>query len=217
MKTALILGASGLTGSLLLDRLLSDDAYDTIKIFGRKTIGKSHPKLQEFLCDLLKLEEQAEQFTGNEVYCCIGTTVKKTPDKKIYHQIDFGIPVATAKLCVKNNIETIVIVSALGASAKSSIFYNRTKGEMQEAVAAEKIKNTFFMQPSFIGGNREEERAGEKIGIAIFKFVQPLLIGPLKKYRMILADSIAKAMIKVAKDGYDKQLIESDEIAVLGA
>jgi len=217
MKTAIVLGASGLTGSLLLDRLLNDDRYGIVKVFGRKTIAKSHPKLQEHLCDLLKLEDQLELFNSDEVYCCIGTTMKKTSDKEVYHQIDFGIPVAAAKLCVKNNIETIVIVSALGANAKSSIFYNRTKGEMQEAVTAEKIKNIFFMQPSFIGGNRKEQRTGEKIGIAIFKFIQPILIGPLKKFRMIQADTIAKAMIKVTKDGYKKPVIESDEIAFLGA
>jgi uncharacterized protein YbjT (DUF2867 family) len=216
MKTAIILGASGLTGSFLLDRLLKDDSYERIKIFGRKSINKQHPKLEEVLCDLLKLEEYVDKFVGDEVFCCIGTTMKKTPDKKRYHQIDFGIPVAAAKLCVKNNIDTLVIVSALGANSKSSIFYNRTKGEMQEAVALEKIKNTYFMQPSFIGGNRVEKRTGEKIGIAIFKFIQPLLIGPLKKYRMIQADTIAKAMINVASGGYSKSIIVSDEIEILG-
>ena len=216
MKTAIVLGASGLTGSLVLDRLLTDNSYSKVKIFGRTTLGKNHPKLEETLCNLLKLEEQTEEFTADEVYCCIGTTMKKTPDKKVYHSIDFGIPVTAAKLCVENKIQTLVVVSAMGANTKSSIFYNRTKGEMQEAVSAMNIKKTFFMQPSFIGGNREEKRAGEKFGIAIFKFFQPILIGPLRKFRLIEANTIAKAMIKVAKDGYRKSIIESDEIALLG-
>lgn len=215
MKTAIVLGASGLTGGLLLNRLLKDENYSTVKVFGRNPIGISHPKLEEIICDVLELVKQEDQFKANEVYCCIGTTKKKTPDKKLYYQIDFGIPVAAAKLCSKNGIETMITVSALGANAKSSIFYSRTKGEMEQAVLDEKIPNTYFMQPSFIGGNRQEKRTGEKIGIAIFKFVQPILIGPLKKYRLIEADTIAKVMLKLAQIGFSKPFVESDEIQKL--
>ncbi len=212
MKTAIILGASGLTGSLLLKRLLSDPDYAKVKVFTRNSLGNSDPKIEEFICDVIDLELQENNFKGDVVFCCIGTTKKKTPDKSIYYKIDYGIPVTAAKLCVKNEIDTIVVVSALGANVKSSIFYSRTKGEMEKAISDLQIKNIYFMQPSFIGGDRSESRAGEKMGISIFKFIQPILIGPLRKFRLILADTIAKAMIKVAKIGYKKSVLESDEI-----
>jgi uncharacterized protein YbjT (DUF2867 family) len=212
MKTAIILGASGLTGGLVLEKLLMDNNYSSIKVFVRNSLHKTHPKLEEIICDLLQLEEQENLFQADEVYCCIGTTMKKTPDKKVYRAIDFGIPVNAAKLCSKNRISTLITVSALGANAKSSIFYNRTKGEMEAAVLDEKIKNTYFLQPSFIGGNRSEKRTGEKIGIAIFKFINPILIGPLRKYRLIEAKKIALAMVFLAENGFKRVVIESDEI-----
>jgi uncharacterized protein YbjT (DUF2867 family) len=212
MKTAIILGASGLTGGLVLEKLLMDNNYSSIKVFVRNSLHKTHPKLEEIICGLLQLEEQENLFQADEVYCCIGTTMKKTPDKKVYRAIDFGIPVNAAKLCSKNRISTLITVSALGANAKSSIFYNRTKGEMEAAVLDEKIKNTYFLQPSFIGGNRSEKRTGEKIGIAIFKFINPILIGPLRKYRLIEAKKIALAMVFLAENGFKRVVIESDEI-----
>jgi uncharacterized protein YbjT (DUF2867 family) len=215
MKTALLLGASGLTGGLLLDQLLRDDNYSSVKVFGRKPLGKKHAKLEEIVCDVLKLEILEDQFKGDVVFCCIGTTLKKTPDKKVYHQIDYGIPVAAARLCTRNEIDTIITISALGANAKSALFYNRTKGEMEETVLAEEIENTYFMRPSFIGGNRSEKRSGEKTGIAVFKFIQPILVGPLRKYRLIEADTISKAMIILAEKGYEKAIVESDDIQKL--
>jgi|TARA_R110000737_G_scaffold224336_3_gene239342 uncharacterized protein YbjT (DUF2867 family) len=215
MKTAIVLGASGLTGGLLLKRLLKDESYNLVKVFVRKSLGMNDPKLEEVVCDLLHLEDQADKFKGDEVYCCIGTTMKKTPDKKVYYKIDYGIPVAAAKLCTTNGINTLITVSALGANSKSSIFYNRTKGEMEQSVLAENIRNTYFMRPSFIGGDRQEKRKGEKIGIAIFKFLQPIMLGPLKKYRLIDADTIAKAMLILAEKGYEKAYVESNEIQKL--
>lgn len=212
MKTAILLGASGLTGGFVLDELLKDPNYGVIKLFNRTALGKSHPKIQEIICDLMNLEEQTESFKGDVVFCCIGTTKKKTPDQKLYHQIDFGIPVSAAKLCVKNGIESMITISSMGANVKSSIFYSRTKGEMEQAIMAENLPHAYFVQPSFIGGNRTEKRAGEKIGIAIFKFIQPLLIGPLRKYRMIESKTIAKSMILLAEQGFSKKILESDEI-----
>lgn len=212
MKTAILLGASGLTGGHVLDKLLKDENYGIVKLFNRTASGKTHPKIQEIICDVLDLETQSENFKGDVVFCCIGTTKKKTPDQKLYRQIDFGIPVTAAKLCAKNGIETIVTMSSMGANAKSSIFYSRTKGEMELAILAEKLPNSYFVQPSFIGGNRNEKRAGEKMGIAVFKFIQPVLVGPLRKYRLIESKTIAKAMVILAEKGYSKAILESDEI-----
>lgn len=212
MKTAIILGATGLTGSLILEQLISDDRYGKIKLFSRTASGISNPKVEEYLVDLLNLENAKSDFTADEVYCCIGTTKKKTPDQEKYKAIDYGIPVAAAKLCKENGIKTIAVVSAIGANPKSSIFYNRTKGEMEQAVLNEGIEHTFILRPSFIGGNRQEKRAGEKIGIAIFKFLKPLFIGGLKKYAIIDASDIATRMIQLANSNEESKVLESNEI-----
>ena len=212
MKTAIILGATGLTGSIVLKKLLADDNYSNVKLFSRSTCGVSHPKIEEHLVDVLKLEDLGSDFIADEVYCCIGTTKKKTPDQTKYHDIDYGIPVTAAKLCKENGIEVMAIVSAIGANPKSSIFYNRTKGEMEEAVLACKISRTYILRPSIIGGNRQEKRTGEKIGLTVFKFLKPLFIGGLKKYAIKDASAIAERMIQLANSNEPTRVLESNEI-----
>ncbi|SHK21104.1 Uncharacterized conserved protein YbjT, contains NAD(P)-binding and DUF2867 domains [Maribacter aquivivus] len=197
-KTAIILGASGLTGGLLLEKLLVDDRYETIKLFSRSRIEGLPNKVQQYIGNLLELEHFKNDFTADEVYCCIGTTAKKTPDKTMYKNIDYGIPVAAAILAKENGIPTYLVVSAMGANKKSSVFYNRTKGEMEQDVVNQGIPNTSILRPSLIGGDREERRILEKIGLVLFKAIQPLFIGPLKKYKIINAESIAQAMLNLA-------------------
>ncbi len=211
-KTAIILGATGLTGSILLDKLLKDQRYKTIKLFSRKKIENLPSKVEQFIGDTIALENFKKEFIGDEVFCCIGTTAKKTSDKIIYKSIDYGIPVKAAKLSKQNGIDTFLVVSAIGANAKSSIFYNRTKGEMEEAVLSEKIKNTYILQPSIIGGDRKENRIGEKIGLAIFKVLQPFFVGKLKKYKITEAEHIAQAMLNLANSTSKENLITSYQI-----
>lgn len=197
-KTAIILGASGLTGGLLLEKLIVDDRYESIKLFSRSSIKGLPNKVKQYIGNLLELEQFKNDFTGDEVYCCIGTTAKKTPDKSLYRDIDYGIPVAAAKLAKANGINTFLVISAMGANKKSSVFYNRTKGEMEQEVLNQAIPRTSILRPSLIGGERNEQRLLEKIGLVVFKVIQPLFIGPLKKYKIINADSIAQAMLNLA-------------------
>ena len=211
-KTAIILGATGLTGSILLEKLLNDDRYETIKLFSRKEIDGLPSKVNQYVGNLFELENFRADFTGDEVYCCIGTTAKKTPDKAVYTAIDYGIPVASAKLAKENGISTFLVVSALGANAKSSIFYNKTKGEMERDVLSEKIDHTYILQPSIIEGKRNEQRIGEKMGLVLFKLVQPLFFGKLKKYRITEAEHIAQAMINLVNSTSGAQIITSDKI-----
>ncbi len=193
-KTAIILGATGLTGSHLLELLLNSNNYEKVKIFTRRATGKTHPKLEEIICDVLKLEEQADQFTADEVFVCIGTTKAKTPDKHLYYAIDYGIPVSSAKLAEQNKIPTFSVISAIGASIKSAVFYSRTKGEMEQAILKRNIPNILIYRPSIIYGNRKDKRFAEKIGAFLFKGLQFLMIGKLKKYRAINGEELAKAL-----------------------
>jgi len=215
-KTAIILGASGLTGGLLLEKLIVNDRYESIKLFSRSSIKGLPNKVKQYIGDLLELEQFKNDFTGDEVYCCIGTTAKKTPDKSLYRAIDYGIPVAAAKLSKENGIKTFLVVSAMGANKKSSVFYNRTKGEMEQGVLDQGIQKTAILRPSLIGGDRDERRVLEKIGLVVFKIIQPLFIGPLKKYKIVNADCIAQAMLNIANTTSNTNvIITSDDIKQL--
>ena len=215
-KTAIILGASGLTGTILLHKLIEDNSYQSIKLFSRSKIERLPNKVTQFIGNLLELEKFKADFTADEVFCCIGTTAKKTPDKKRYKQIDYGIPVTAAKLAKENNIKTFLVISAMGANEKSNVFYNKTKGEMEHGVLKQHIKNTFILRPSLIGGDRKEQRIGEKIALVVFKLMQPLLIGNLKQYKTLDAENIAKAMLYLANKKINAEvIITSNEILKL--
>lgn len=210
-KTAIILGATGLTGGILLDKLIDDPRYRKIKVFSRNHVQKSD-KIEEYLINLFELEKVADLFTADEVYCCIGTTQKKTPDNDTYRMIDFGIPATAAKLSRKNKIGTFQVISAMGADEKSRFFYNRVKGEMEGAVLEQNISNTYILQPSLIGGNRQESRPFEFIWKKIMSVGDYLLVGSLKKYRSIHPETIVNAMIYLANSNYRSGRITSDEI-----
>lgn len=212
MKTAIILGATGLTGGKLLELLLNDPNYTKIKLFSRSSVGISDPKIEEYLGDMFNLNDFKGQFTGEEVFCCIGTTKSKTPNKEFYKKIDFGIPKSAALLAKENGIKTFIVISALGANAKSPIFYNRIKGQMEEAVLQMQISKTHILQPSLIGGKREERRIGEWIFKQLMKVANLVMAGPLKKYKSIHPISIAKAMVWIANNEYERVRIPSDVI-----
>lgn len=215
-KTAIILGATGATGSELLQLLLADNRYSTIKLFSRHSAKVTHPKVEEHLIDLFRLEDFAADFTGDVVFCCIGTTKGKTPNEETYRKIDYGIPTAAARLAMANNIPSFIVISAIGVNKNSRFFYTRTKAEMQEAVLAQHIDNVHVLQPALIVANRQENRLGEKIASGVMALLNPLLWGNLSKYRSIKAATIARAMIWLDNNSYEKQIVTSDEIERLG-
>jgi uncharacterized protein YbjT (DUF2867 family) len=211
-KKAIILGATGLTGSHLLELLLNDPNYDVVKVFTRKKLSIAHPKLEEHIIDLLKLSDYATQFTADVVFCCIGTTKAKTPNKDIYRAIDYGIPVEAAKLAKQNNIDHFIVISALGAKAQSKVLYSKLKGEMERDVLAQQIEHTHFLQPSLIVGNRNEKRIGEDLSKHIMKLFGFLIPA---RYKMIEAKTIAKAMAQIARKPLKEHIIPSDEIKLI--
>ncbi|MDO6491198.1 MAG: NAD-dependent epimerase/dehydratase family protein [Cellulophaga sp.] len=215
-KTAIVLGATGVTGSALVSLLTHHNAYAKIKLFSRSISGFTHPKIDEYIVDLQDLEKHKSSFTADEVYCCIGTTKAKTPNKETYKNIDYGIPLQAAKLCKENGIGTYMVISALGANASSSVFYNKIKGQMENDVIALQIPKTHILQPSLIAGKREEKRMGEWLAKQFFKVFQFLLIGSLKKYRPIHPETIAKAMVWLGNNEESTIKIQSDKIKELG-
>ncbi len=211
-KTAIVLGATGLTGGLLTELLIENPEFSTIKIFTRSATNFKHEKVKEFICDLLDQTTFKEDFTGDVVFCCVGTTKAKTPDKEKYRAIDHGIPVHTARLAKEQGIENYVVISSMGSSATSPFFYSRVKGEMERDILAVAVPNTFILKPAFINGPREEDRKVENIMKTIMSVVDSLLLGPLKKWRSTQASEIARAMAQLSLQPVPHHNIENLEI-----
>lgn len=211
-KIAVILGSTGLTGGILLNKLLEDKRYKEVKVFNRNTLGKVHPKLKEFVVDLLDFSSFEHNFTGDDLFCCIGTTLKKTPDKSLYRKIDYGIPVTASKIAVNNGMTTFLVISSMGADANSFVFYNKTKGEMERDVLKQNIKHIFILQPSLITGKRNEKRLGEYLGKLFMSIINPLLVGSLKKYKSIHPEIIVNAMLFLANSDKPSGQYTSDKL-----
>ena len=214
-KTAILLGASGLTGSFLLQELLNSKSYNTIHCIGRTPLGVSHPKLKEHIHNLLELNFTTLNISADVVFCCIGTTQAKTPDKAVYRKIDYGIPVAAAKWTKAAEIGCFICMSSLGANANSAVFYSKTKGEMETEVLKLEIPRTYILRPSIILGKRNENRFGERIAKVFMTLISPLMRGSLHKYRPIHALTIAKGMLRLAESYLDSGIVESDVINTL--
>lgn len=211
-QTVILLGASGLTGSILLERLIADNNIKVIILFSRKETLIKSDKIREHIIDFKDFHKYEDKFKADIVFSCIGTTAKKTKNKVEYRDIDCGIPTTASKMAKKNGIKTFLCISALGANKNSSILYNNIKGEMEHNILSSKIENTYIFRPSLIIGTRKEQRLIESIGINIFKLINPLLLGSLKKYRSIKSESIAKAMHIVANNIPLKKIFSSDDI-----
>lgn len=216
-KTAIILGATGLTGGYLLAELLADDRYEKIILFSRRSKGIDSPKIQEYLIDFTHLAQYKEQFVANDVFCCVGTTQRKTPDKEVYKAIDFHIPVKAAQLAESNEAEAFIVMSSIGANPQSKTFYTRLKGKMEEKVATFSIPKIHLLRPALINAKREEFRFGELIFRGMAKLLDYVMVGPLEKYRSIHPKTIAKAMVWLANHPHERMVVESDTLQKIGS
>ncbi len=213
MKTAIIIGATGLVGSQLTDRLLSDNRYNLVKIFVRKSMGINHPKLEEHVVDFDKFKTWRHEIFGDELFSAMGTKIKKAGSKEAQYKIDFTYQFEFAEAASENGVEKYLLVSSAGANVKSRNFYLRMKGELDEKVAEIPFKQINIFRPSILAGERKERRRGEQIGISVIKFFAQI-IPPLRKYRPIEAAIVAEAMIKVANQTNQSKIMvyELDKI-----
>lgn len=191
-----IAGASGLIGSSLLNILLDAQQYDEVLVLVRKELPVRHKKLVQLVIDFDELDVHKAAITGYALFCCLGTTKKKTPDPNQYRKIDYHYPLRLAQLARQNGVKQYHLVSSLGANSKSSNSYLKTKGETEEAIQKVGISSLNIYQPSFLTGNRKESRYGEHFLIGLMKLIDPILVGGLKKYRSIPAETVARAMYK---------------------
>ena len=199
-RTALLAGASGLVGGHLLQRLLADPRYKRVVTVGRKALGIEHPKLRSLITDFDAIEAAMAGLgeTVDDAFCALGTTIKTAGSRAAFQRVDFGYVVAFARAARASNARRFMLVSAIGASARSRIFYLRVKGETEEAVAALGFPALDIFRPGLLLGQRAESRPREALGMALAPFLNPLMLGPAKAYRGIPADMVAAAMIIAA-------------------
>lgn len=215
-RSALLLGATGLVGSHCLELLLADAVYHQVRVLTRRPVGLRHPKLDERRVDFDRLREDPELFRADDVFCCLGTTMARAGSEEAFRRVDLHFPVVAAELASAARAEQFLAVSSLGANPRSRVFYSRTKGEMEEAVRVLPFRAVWILRPSLLLGERTEFRLGERIGAALSRPLSPLLVGPLRRYRPIDARTVARAMLRLAKQGGPGGVVESEEIAALG-
>ena len=217
MKTALVFGSTGLIGGHLISQLIKNDNYNKIKLFVRSEIVINEPKIEIIKTDFNDLENHKEDIKGDDCFFCIGTTKQNSPDKNEYQKVELDIPKKIAQIARANSVNSFIFISSIYANPKSSGDYVKFKGLVEEELKKLNFSNLGILRPSFLMGDRKENRVGEKIGILTFRLLSPLLLGPLKKMKPINSEKVAKAMIKIANENLRKTIFESDEIVEISS
>lgn len=213
-KTAIIVGSTGLTGNHLLRKLLSSDVYEKVICFVRNSSKISHPKLIQHIVDFDNPESYQELMEGEDMFCCLGTTIKKAGSQEAFEKVDLHYPIQFAKAAATKGVKQFSIISSIGANPQSNNFYMRTKGKCEEGLRTLSFQSTSIFRPSLLLGNRKEFRLGEKIGEYTMRILSIFLIGKLKKYRPIKSKDVASVMFQIAQQNtVGFHVYESDEIA----
>lgn len=195
----MVLGATGLTGNMVVQGLLDQPDISRVVVPLRKRLGFEHPKLDQRVVDFDGLLEDpgqmSELFKVDVLVCCLGTTIKKAGSQDSFRKVDYGYPLAAARLAREQGAKALILMSAIGASSGSTIFYNRVKGELEDAVRELGFPYLSIYHPSLLLGDRSESRPGEALGQKAMPMVNRFMFGPLDRYKAIGADVVAQAMV----------------------
>ena len=208
---AVIIGATGLTGNELALKLLSKDEFSEITCIVRKIPSDKNNRLKYLQADFDIIGNA--KFKADTAFTCLGTTIGKAKNRENFYRVDYHYNYMFAEACKKKGVERFVLMSALGANSKSSIFYNRVKGELEEAIINLNFKSLTIVRPAILEGNRIEYRRGELFARKAMKIINPLLIGKLKRYRSVRIEQVANTMIEAAILNHQGlRIIENEEI-----
>ncbi len=205
-KTALVLGASGLIGDSLTHSLVESALYSSVKVLVRKSLSWQHPRLQQVPFDFDNPNGLLTQ--ANDIFCCLGTTIKKAGSKAAFRKVDYQYPMDIARLGLANGAQQFAIVTAMGADPDSRVFYNKIKGEVERDLAVLNYPTFLIFRPSLLFGNRSENRLVERIAAGAMRLFNPIIPA---KYRGIEADKVANAMLQTTQQNLTgKHVFESD-------
>jgi uncharacterized protein YbjT (DUF2867 family) len=216
-KNALVAGATGLVGRHVLELLLEQNTYGNVIAFGRRKPELEHPRLISLTGDLNKPEKALDGYKIDDIYCCLGTTLKKAGSRPAFFKVDYEYAVSLAEYALDNGAGQFLLVSSIGADMKSSSFYLRVKGQLENMLKTLNYRGIHILRPSLLTGERRESRPVEKYGKIFMCILSPLMLGPLEKYKPVHADVVASAMISIGtRDIPGVFIYESDEIRVIG-
>lgn len=201
---ALVAGATGVVGRQVVEQLLADRDVSLVNILARRPTGRSHERLVEFVTDFDDLARFAERnpqmLSVDAVFCCLGTTLKAAGSREAFEKVDYEYVKVLAELAAARQVPRFLLISAVGAYARSPAFYSRVKGRVEDAVSTLPFKSLHVLRPSLLLGERQEHRPGEAMAQKFAPLLSPLLQGPFSKYRPVQADAVAAEMVRLAKD-----------------
>ena len=217
-QTAVVIGASGLIGSQVVQLLLNDSAFHEVRILVRRQLSIAHPKLITHIVSFDNYADLKEKIgSGHSIFCCVGTTLKKVKgDKELYKKVDYQIPVNCANAAFENGFKRYLLVSSVGAKKDSRNFYLNLKGSVEDAIAKLQFTSTHFFRPSLLLGDRNEFRLGERFAQGAMSMFAFMFQGSLARYKAIESGDVAKAMVNAAKsDRQGLHIYEYNEIRKL--
>jgi uncharacterized protein YbjT (DUF2867 family) len=196
---AIIIGATGLVGNLILKVVLNDNDFTEVRIFVRRSTGINNPKLKEIINPMNDIDSLSSDIHGDVLFNALGTTIKQAGSQKEQQRIDRDLPISFARIASGNGVKNMLNVSSVGANLNGG-FYLKTKAEMENGTAEFFHGRIFHFRPSFLIGNRKEYRFAEKIASGAMKIIDLVLPGSYKKFRSMPADKLAKAMVRISKN-----------------
>lgn len=218
-RTALIFGATGAVGRHCLGELLASPRYSRVVLISRRATGRSDPKLSEIVTPLDRLGFLTVADVGkvDDAFCCLGTTQATAGSSEAFRHIECEYPRIGARLAKTCGAEQFLIITAIGADPRSPIFYNKIKGEVEAAVAAEGLASTSILRPSLLLGERDEFRWKEKLGEPVMRVLSLVMVGPARRLRPIEVETVARAMVRMAQNPKPGVTVySSDRIAAIG-
>lgn len=151
------------------------------------------------LVDFARLDDHADLFGVDQIFLCLGTTLKRAGSRQAFRAVDLDLVAELAKRALNSGAEDCLLVSSLGADPRARTFYSRVKGETERAVRALPWRTLAILRPSLLVGPRAERRPAERIAVAAARLLSPLLRGPLARYRPVRAEQVAEAMARLAR------------------
>ena len=193
MTNSIIAGSTGLIGGKVIE-VLSKKKQSAIALT-RRSIPNLPPEITEMIIDFDAFEKNGSLPSCNNIFICLGTTIKTAGSKENFKKVDINYCLSIAKKAKEAGAETLSLVSSVGANSSSKNFYLKTKGELEEALQELGFLTVNIFRPSFLVGERSEKRLAEKIAIKLAKILDLFLIGSASKYRSVKAESLAKTMV----------------------
>lgn len=213
-RKVLLAGASGLVGSHILQLLLLDDSVSEIHVLARRGLSFQHEKIKLHLVNFSVLPNLPKV---DEIYLALGTTIKQAGSREAFEAIDLEANLAIARAGFAAGAKRLGLVSAMGASSDSMLFYNRIKGQLEDQLATIPFVSLVIARPSFLLGNREElnqpKRYAESVGIFLFKFLNPLLP---RNLRAVDAFKVALSLVTLTPNNSGRKILQSGEIQAYG-